>query len=86
MSKLCNGQDNNQSVNVSNAKSFCEGMQYRSEGTSAAKPVTSNPHVPSSEDYDSWLRGWTLADVSQGGVIPPSLAGCCAVPQNTILA
>ena len=88
MPKLCNGQNNNQAVNVRNAKAFCEGLQYRSLGNSVSKPEDDNPHEDGSEDFDAWLRGWTVAkDAALGtGFIDPADAPCCAVISTTIAA
>ncbi len=84
--KLCNGQPNNQSVNLRNSKSFCEGLSFRARGTALAFPVTGNPHEALSPDSLSWIRGWTAADDAAGGVMLASAATCCAVPSTVILA
>lgn len=86
MPKLCNGQSNNQAVNIRNSKSFCEGLQFRSQGTAIAFPITGNPHEAGSEDADAWDRGWTVTEAAAGGTVAATAATCCAVPQNTILA
>ena len=60
------------------SKAFCEGMRYRSEGTSIEKPVEDNPHIEDSEAGLAWIAGWDFAEASAGGQISTK-ATCCAV-------
>jgi len=86
--KNCNGQANNQAVNSRNARSFCEGIQFRSEGNALTRPADANPHEAGSEDNLAWDRGWDVAQAAAtgSGFIDPADAPCCSVLTTVIAA
>ncbi len=86
MPKPCTGNQTGNSDLMRESRAFCEGLQYRAQGTAAAFPQTDNPHGPTSDAYFTWLTGWTVANDAAGDTIEPSAAPCCAVTQNVILA
>lgn len=84
--KQCTGAVTNNSYHPRASKAFCEGVDHRAKGTAAAFPVTDNPHPVASESGVAWIAGWTVSDDAVGGNVSAADAGCCSVPQNTILA
>lgn len=89
--KLCNGflEANMGAGRLSTSKAFCEGIQYRSEGTALEKPSADNPHAPVdiyNPDFDSWHEGWSVANDAAGGAMSKDAAPCCATPQTVIAA
>lgn len=78
--KLCFGSNyaNAGAGHLQSSKAFCEGMQYRADGTAALKPKASNPLPSSSEAAGAWDRGWDFADDEAGGTIDTS-ATCCQI-------
>ena len=80
------GQKDNNVGTLENARSFCEGLQYRTMDTAANVPVTDNPHIADSEAGEAWIRGWTVADNAAGGTIDKTLAPNCAVPGTVVAA
>lgn len=83
--KLCTGtpRANAGAGTLRNSKAYCEGMQYRSEGTEVGKPDTDNPHSDGSEAATAWYAGWDFANFAAGGAIDTSET-CCQVT-GTIL-
>jgi len=78
--KLCIGEHANNigAGHLSASKAYCEGMAFRASGTALEKPVQSNPHKTSSEDWRAWNFGWSKADSNAGGSISKADLGCCA--------
>lgn len=64
---------------TNNSKAYCEGMQYRTTGTAAAKPITDNPHQAGSEAETAWDAGWNAADAKAAGTLTRAEAGPCAL-------
>jgi len=64
---------------LKNSKSFCEGITYRAGGTALERPFADNPHVQSSDTWNAWDYGWTVADDAAGGEISKANAPCCAI-------
>ena len=77
------GKKDNNAGNSSNAKSFCEGLQYRADTNGAT--IGDNPHEAGSESADAWDRGWAVGQGAVGGFVDPAEAPNCAVPQNQIV-
>ncbi len=86
MPKPCAGTPTNNSDLIRESRAFCEGVQYRASGTSAAKPLSDNPHETGSDAADAWQTGWVQAQSDSGTTMIASDAPCCAIPHNTILA
>ncbi len=84
--KACTGNQTNNADLIVEAKSFCEGLAHRSQGTAAAFPQTDNPHGPTSDAYFTWLTGWAVANDAAGGAVDPANAPCCAISTDTVLA
>lgn len=64
---------------TNNSRAYCEGMEYRTTGTAAAKPITDNPHQSGSEAATAWAAGWTVADGKAEGTLTRDEAGPCAL-------
>ncbi len=86
MPKPCTGALTNNSDLMKESRAFCEGLQYRAQGTAGNFPQSGNPHASGSDAANSWSNGWFTAGSAAGTVIDPATAPCCAVPQNTIIA
>jgi hypothetical protein len=86
--KLCTGAPTNNAGAglLSQSKAFCEGVQYRSQGTALEYPITNNPFLLGSPDSDSWIDGWLVTNGAAASTVDPADAPCCAVPLHTILA
>ena len=87
--KICVGSATNNSgaSNLRSSKAFCEGLNWRAQGTAAAYPITDNPFDgDGSEAEAAWDAGWTVANGAAGGTITASDAPCCAVTAATISA
>jgi hypothetical protein len=62
MSNLCDGVAANHQKQLKNARAYCEGVDFRFQGTAAAFPITGNPEDGiGSEAETSWDVGWTDA-------------------------
>lgn len=60
--KLCDGNDASL-LEVRYSRAYCEGMQYRSGGTAAERPLTGNPYdSDGTEAETAWDAGWNYAD------------------------
>ena len=81
--KRCNGQINNQGVNVGSTKAYCEGLKHRIDTNGAS--IGDNPHLTGSPDADSWDRGWSKAQANSGGTMAKGDAPCCAVDVTTVI-
>lgn len=76
-----------QTADVLLSKAFCEGMQYRTQGTAVAYPITGCPHLAAdAEAYASWRAGWTVANGAAGGALTESEASCCALVGTAVSA
>lgn len=75
--QLCSGSAL-KNAKVKDSKAYCEGMQWRAQGTALAYPVTDNPHAVESDAYTAWAAGWTFADDAAGGPIDTT-ATCCQI-------
>jgi len=86
--KLCTGNSENNigAARLSQSKAFCEGVGYRSKGTSVDFPRTGNPHVNGSPDYEAWDAGWMVVEGQVASPIDPATAPCCAVSDVVIVA
>ena len=86
--KLCTGGATNNAgaARISQSKAFCEGIEFRAQGTAIAFPITGNPHPAGSPDNTSWAAGWLAADASAGGTMDGADAPCCAVDGLAIAA
>ena len=76
--RICIGEATGSKPRLASSRAFCEGMAYRASGTLVQRPFSDNPHVQSSEDWNAWDNGWTLADDATGGNISKADLGCCA--------
>ena len=67
-------------LEVRNSRSFCEGMQFRGQGTAAAFPATGNPYDgEGTEEETAWDEGWGVAHAAAGGSITSADMACCGV-------
>ena len=83
--KICTGTATNNAgpANLRESKAFCEGMQFRSEGTAVQKPITGNPFDgDGSEAETAWDAGWTVANSAAGGTISVANQACCSVSRT----
>lgn len=78
--KLCFGSvyANAGAGHLQSSKAFCEGMQYRSEGTAVEQPKIDNPLQAGSEASLAWALGWDFAEAAAGGTISTK-ATCCQI-------
>jgi len=83
--KFCTGVVTNNNFLPKESKAYCEGMQWRMQGTALQFPITDNPHLADSPAAITWGLGWIVADNAAPGAITPSDAPCCAVP-NVVVA
>lgn len=78
MGNLCDGVATNHQKQLKNSRAYCEGVDYRFEGTAAQRPITGNPEDGiGSEAEAAWDAGWTDAHgdgLGANGTVEPCSA------------
>lgn len=81
--KLCFGETLNNAGELRSSKAFCEGRDYRAQGTAIAFPKNSNPHEATSEAATAWDLGWDNAEAGAGTYV--GITGCCSALGNVLV-